>query len=696
MNSAGPGPSSRPDASRLPIVSWIVWTLFIVYGTTIPFHFTSDRAFILDKLAHVTINPFISPDTGRRVSITDTVQNVLLFLPFGVFGVIAIGDRVRWAITRIAIVTGLAAMLSASIETLQLFMTDRTTSASDAATNTIGAFGGAIAAHAVIHIGRRAMHRLRALGLTEVPSFYPMLIASIVLCLAAWEPFDVTLDVGSLIGKVHALRAAPWQFVVVGDEGVEIVRYALFGLITSSWLRQLGLRRAAGLGALVGMGTAVVLEASQWVIASRMPGPRRRRGACGRRRRGGCALSVGAARALTGVLVRAPHGGDGDRRRDPDVESVHRRGRAPPVRLDAVLQLLRAHVIRDHQPHHRVDVDLLPARVLDPDGAPTSLAGVRGRLWRFAGYRLSSGIHAGMDRRALSGHHRRIRFNVGRARWRLGGRGRLEEIPDTAQLRYHQHPDGIFTSLRPCGRAPEESSRCAASAACSRWTARSIPRCGRPFPAMTARSRIAARTATASSTTRSVALGHRRLAIIDRAGGHQPMANEDGSCWIVFNGEIYNHRELRPLLEAKGHRFRTSCDTEVILHAYEEFGRACVDRLEGMFAFAIYDGRRQELFAARDRLGKKPFFYTVLDGMFHFASELPALAHSPLWRGDVDLTALEGLPLARLLPRAGDHLPRRLQAAAGALAASRGRRPSRRSSTGTSRNSTPTIGRTSS
>ena len=139
-----------------------------------------------------------------------------------------------------------------------------------------------------------------------------------------------------------------------------------------------------------------------------------------------------------------------------------------------------------------------------------------------------------------------------------------------------------------------------------------------------------------------VVLGHRRLAIIDRAGGQQPMANEDDSCWIVFNGEIYNHRALRPLLEAKGHRFRTSSDTEAILHAYEEFGPACLDRLEGMFAFAIYDGRRRELFVARDRLGKKPLFYTVLSGMLHLASELPALAESPLWKGDLDPAALEG------------------------------------------------------
>ena len=137
-------------------------------------------------------------------------------------------------------------------------------------------------------------------------------------------------------------------------------------------------------------------------------------------------------------------------------------------------------------------------------------------------------------------------------------------------------------------------------------------------------------------------LGHRRLAIIDRAGGHQPMANEDGTCWIVFNGEVYNHRSVRPLLESKGHRFRTASDTEVILHAYEEFGPACLDRLEGMFAFAIYDERRRELFAARDRLGKKPFFYTIVDDVFHFASELPALGHSPLWNPGIDLSALEG------------------------------------------------------
>lgn len=138
-----------------------------------------------------------------------------------------------------------------------------------------------------------------------------------------------------------------------------------------------------------------------------------------------------------------------------------------------------------------------------------------------------------------------------------------------------------------------------------------------------------------------VGLGHRRLAIIDRAGGKQPLANEDQSCWITFNGEIYNHVELRERLIAKGHRFRTRSDTEAIVHAYEEFGTSCVDHLEGMFAFAIYDQRTRELFVARDRLGKKPLFYAVLGGTLHFASEIKAFYQSPVWDPAVDLEELE-------------------------------------------------------
>lgn len=137
------------------------------------------------------------------------------------------------------------------------------------------------------------------------------------------------------------------------------------------------------------------------------------------------------------------------------------------------------------------------------------------------------------------------------------------------------------------------------------------------------------------------ALGHRRLSIIDRAGGAQPLSNEDGTRWIVFNGEVYNHRDLRRELVARGHVFRTVSDTEAILHGYEEWGPGVVDRLEGMFAFAVYDSTTHEVFLARDRLGKKPLFYAVLGGALIFGSELKALARSPAWDATLDLDTLE-------------------------------------------------------
>jgi len=122
-----------------------------------------------------------------------------------------------------------------------------------------------------------------------------------------------------------------------------------------------------------------------------------------------------------------------------------------------------------------------------------------------------------------------------------------------------------------------------------------------------------------------VGLGNRRLSIIDLPGGHQPLSNEDQTVWITFNGEIYNYRDLRPQLEARGHRFQTSTDTEAIIHLYEDYGTACLDQLRGMFAFALWDGRRRQLFLARDRLGVKPLFYRADAGQIAFASELRAL-----------------------------------------------------------------------
>jgi asparagine synthase (glutamine-hydrolysing) len=137
-----------------------------------------------------------------------------------------------------------------------------------------------------------------------------------------------------------------------------------------------------------------------------------------------------------------------------------------------------------------------------------------------------------------------------------------------------------------------------------------------------------------------VGLGMRRLSIIDVAGGHQPVFNEDKTVWIVFNGEIYNFPELRPDLERRGHKFYTHTDTEVIVHLYEEYGAQCVEKLRGMFAFGLYDANKQSLLLARDRLGKKPLHYAVANGRLYFGSEIKSiLAVAPEF-ADVNQAAL--------------------------------------------------------
>jgi asparagine synthase (glutamine-hydrolysing) len=137
-----------------------------------------------------------------------------------------------------------------------------------------------------------------------------------------------------------------------------------------------------------------------------------------------------------------------------------------------------------------------------------------------------------------------------------------------------------------------------------------------------------------------VALGHRRLRIIDLETGRQPIANETGTVQVILNGEIYNFAEVRSRLQERGHRFRTGSDTEVIVHAYEEFGEECVAQLNGMFAFAVWDEERETLFLARDRMGEKPLYYTEQDGWFVFASELRAVLEHPGVARELDLLGL--------------------------------------------------------
>jgi len=138
-----------------------------------------------------------------------------------------------------------------------------------------------------------------------------------------------------------------------------------------------------------------------------------------------------------------------------------------------------------------------------------------------------------------------------------------------------------------------------------------------------------------------IGLGHRRLSIVDVAAGHQPMTNEDGSLRITYNGEIYNHADFRSELESKGHVYQTHCDTETILHLYEEYGERCVDFLRGMFAFAIWDQRRKQLFIARDRLGVKPLYYVhTADGSLFFGSEIKTVIEAGAVKPELNFRVL--------------------------------------------------------
>lgn len=148
----------------------------------------------------------------------------------------------------------------------------------------------------------------------------------------------------------------------------------------------------------------------------------------------------------------------------------------------------------------------------------------------------------------------------------------------------------------------------------------------------------------------NIGLGNSRLSIIDLPGGHQPMSNEDGTIWIVYNGEIYNHRQLRDELKQLGHHFCTNSDTEVIVHLYEELGERFVEKLNGMFAIAIWDGNQQKLLLARDHLGQKPLFYSQSSQEFWFGSEIKAILVTSNQNREIDLEALNHYLSLRFIP----------------------------------------------
>jgi len=255
---------------RVSRALWLLFALFVLYACTIPFHFVATQDTIRARLHALPLNPLISPDTGRRLSIPDVVQNILLFLPFGALGLLAGAGR-RHAILRILWVTTLGFGLSFLVESLQLFTSDRVASVADVVFNTAGAFAGAVAAWQLRSAFAAGLRRLRAEGLADVEELRPFAIALLVIVIAFWQPFDVTLEVGSVVGKINLLRVDVWQFTGLRDEGMSVMLSSFLAMTLASYLSVLGEARAGLKAMAIGIVLVCMLEASQIVIGSRMP-----------------------------------------------------------------------------------------------------------------------------------------------------------------------------------------------------------------------------------------------------------------------------------------------------------------------------------------------------------------------------------------------------------------------------------------
>ena len=267
-------PAAALDASsrrgwRASSVLWLLFALFVVYATTIPFRYIGNLALVQAKLATLPLSPFVAPDTGRRVSIPDVVQNVLLFVPFGLLGMMALGSGGRFR--RIATVTLLGAALSAFVETLQLFTVDRVTSVSDLAADTGGTLIGAAAFAIRERAFRGVLTRFSRAVFERKALVYPLLVFVAVVCVAEWHPFDVTLDISSVWGKVKSFRAHPWNTGPISDEVLGWLRFAAAGGAAALWLRICRVRWPRGLASAAGVVLACGLETSQFFIESRGP-----------------------------------------------------------------------------------------------------------------------------------------------------------------------------------------------------------------------------------------------------------------------------------------------------------------------------------------------------------------------------------------------------------------------------------------
>jgi VanZ family protein len=250
---------------------WLLFTLFVIYGSTIPFDFVRHLSSVGGKLERLADNPLMPKGTPQDWSAPDILQNFLLFVPFGVLGVLAVAADARSGMRRVVYVTALGAALACGVEALQLFTRNRTSSLADALTNTLGAGVGAIVAYRLRQATHGTLNHIATRWLS-VPSSYPVIVATVMVCVLAWVPFDVTLDVGMILPKIGALKRNIWQYTGLTDEGAAIIQFALLAVAISAWLAELNQRWAAVKAAAIVIVAALGLEASQIIITSRMPG----------------------------------------------------------------------------------------------------------------------------------------------------------------------------------------------------------------------------------------------------------------------------------------------------------------------------------------------------------------------------------------------------------------------------------------
>ena len=264
---------------------WVFCALFIVYATTLPFEFDPAPSQAAAKLMRVLAAGLSDPD-GSRPSLPDMFQNVLLFMPFGVLGMLSLvtprpgrttalagGGADRGSgVGALVLVTIAGSLLALSVETLQLFTVDRVSSLNDIVTNTFGTLMGGITVLVLAPLVRELAGRMEVLPPDARESLRAIVVATLLLAVAAWHPFDASLDVGRFVAKVHTFVANPWQSGTIRDEGVDLLRYGFFGGAVALWLHQRGARWPRQTSLLLVMAAAFAFELSQFLIGARMPG----------------------------------------------------------------------------------------------------------------------------------------------------------------------------------------------------------------------------------------------------------------------------------------------------------------------------------------------------------------------------------------------------------------------------------------